>query len=402
MSQVASALDPALLRGDPVAWTRALIAIPSVNPDLEAGGRGEGEMADFLRPYLDAWGFRVRRTEPAPGRVCLVAHLGDGSPTLALCGHLDTVGVEGMSIPPFGAEERGGRLHGRGAADMKSGLAAILCAAAETAASGGPGRGTLALVFTADEENASLGLRHLLDGGLTADGVVVAEPTELAIAPASKGFLWLRVQATGRAAHGSRPDSGRDAIRQVGRVLAALDTDDLGVESGASSPHPLLGRGSLHAGTIRGGVAASVYPASCTLVLEARLLPGQDADPVRDRLDRLLDRVEAAHPGVPLAAEMDMVRPGAELGADSPLFLGLAAAIGEEGLPVRTEGMSAWVESAWFMEAGIPALCFGPGSIGDAHTSDESVAVDEIRAAARVLSRLVRGQLAPRPPADPS
>jgi len=392
-------LDPALLQGDPVAWTRALVAIPSVNPDLEAGGTGEGGVADLLVPYLDAWGFQVRRTEPAPGRACIVARLGTGSPTLALCGHMDTVGVEGMTIRPFGAEERGGRIHGRGSADMKSGLAAVLAAAAATAASGGPAAGTLALVFTSDEENASLGLRHLLDEGFSADAVVVTEPTELAIAPASKGFLWLTIRARGRAAHGSRPDEGRDAIRQVGRVLAALDSDDLGLETSAA-PHALLGHGSLHAGTIEGGVAASVYPAACALVLEVRLLPGQDPASVQDRVARLLERVEAAHPGVPLTVEVDMVRPGAELDSGSPLALALADVLREEGLPVRIEGMSAWVESAWFMEAGIPALCFGPGSIGDAHTADESVAVEEIVTAARVLAALVREQLsAPRPEA---
>jgi acetylornithine deacetylase len=392
VSRTPSSLDPALFRGDPVAWTRALVATPSVNPDLEAGGTGEGDVADLLVPYLEAWGFRVRRTEPAPGRACLVARLGEGSPTLALCGHMDTVGVEGMTIPPFGAEERGGRIHGRGSADMKSGLAAMLAAAASTAGSGGPGSGTLALVFTADEENASIGLRHLLDEGFTADAVVVTEPTELAIAPANKGFVWLTVRARGRAAHGSRPAEGRDAIRQVGRVLAALDTDDLGLET-VGPPHALLGHGSLHAGTIEGGVAPSVYPASCTLVLEARLLPGHDPDSLRARVAGLLERVEATHPGVPLTVEVDMVRPGAELDAGSPLALALAEVMREEGLPVRIEGMSAWVESAWFMEAGIPALCFGPGSIGDAHTADESVAVEEIVAAARVLTGLIRDQL---------
>jgi acetylornithine deacetylase len=392
VSQPPTVLDPTLLRGDPVAWTRALVATPSVNPDLEAGGTGEGDVADLLVPYLEAWGFRVRRTEPAPGRACLVAHLGEGSPTFALCGHMDTVGVEGMTISPFGAEERAGRVEGRGSADMKSGLAVILAAAASTAGSGGPGSGTLALVFTADEENASIGLRHLLDEGFTADGVVVTEPTELAIAPASKGFLWLTIRARGRAAHGSRPAEGRDAIRQVGRVLAALDTDDLGLGT-AGPAHALLGHGSLHAGTIQGGVAPSVYPASCTLVLEARLLPGQDPDAVQDRVARLLERVEAAHPDVPLTVEVDMVRPGAELDSGSPLALALADVMREEGLPVRIEGMSAWVESAWFMEAGIPALCFGPGSIGDAHTADESVAVEEIVTAARVLTGLVRKQL---------
>ena len=387
--QGSAPLDPDLLRGDPVAWTRALVAVPSVNPSLEAGGDGEGPAADLLVPYLKSWGFAVDRSEPQPGRVNLVARLGEGSPVLGLCGHLDTVGVATMSLPPFRPEVRNGRLFGRGSADMKSGLASILAAAAAVARDGGPHRGTLALVFTADEEHASLGLRHLLDGGLTADAVVVTEPTSLALAPANKGFLWATVRARGRASHGSRPDVGRDAIRQMGRVLAALDEDDLGLRT-ADAAHRLLGPESLHAGTIQGGEAPSIYPEHCLLEIEFRLLPDTHPATILDRLSGLLERVEAEHPGVSLHLEPGMVRPGAELAADAPLAHLLGEALEAEGLPVRVEGMTAWVESAWFMEAGIPSLCFGPGSIGDAHTADESVPLVEIQRTASVLERLAR------------
>jgi acetylornithine deacetylase len=382
-----AALDPELLHGDPTAWTRALVAVPSVNPSLEPGGAGEGPSADLLLPYLKAWGFSVDRSEPLPGRVSLVARMGNGSPVLGLCGHLDTVGVASMSIPPFRPEIREGRLFGRGSADMKSGLAAILATAAAVARDGGPDRGTLALVFTADEEHASLGLRHLLDGGFTADAVVVTEPTSLALAPANKGFLWATVRARGRASHGSRPDVGRDAIRQMGRVLAALDEGDLGLRT-ASSAHPLLGSESLHAGTIQGGEAPSIYPEHCQLELEFRLLPDTEPAAILHRLSRLLERVEAEHPGVSLHLEPGMVRPGAELPGEAPLARLLGEVLEVEGLPARVEGMTAWVESAWFMEAGVPSLCFGPGSIGEAHTADESVPLTEIQQAASVLARL--------------
>ncbi len=384
-----SPLDPDLLRGDPVAWTRALVAVPSVNPSLEPGGDGEGPAADLITPYLRSWGFTVDRSEPEPGRVNLVARMGKGSPVLGLCGHLDTVGVTSMSIPPFLPEVRAGRLFGRGSADMKSGLASILAAAAAVARDGGPHQGTLALVFTADEEHASLGLRHLLDTGFTADAVVVTEPTSLALAPANKGFLWATVRARGRASHGSRPDVGRDAIRQMGRVLAALDLDDLGLRNGDAA-HPLLGPESLHAGTIRGGEAPSVYPEHCLLELEFRLLPDTEPAAILRRLTGLLERVEAEHPGVSLHLDPGMERPGAELSAESALVRLLGEALDDEGLPAPVEGMTAWVESSWFMEAGIPSLCFGPGSIGDAHTADESVPLVEVRQAASVLERLAR------------
>jgi acetylornithine deacetylase len=386
--------------GDPLAWTRALVAVPSVNPELEPGGSGEAGVADLIAPFLRSWGFRVERHEPRPGRVSLVARLGDSAPVLALCGHLDTVGVGGMTIPPFAPGDAGdGRVRGRGSADMKSGVAAVLAAAAATARAGGPRQGSLALVLTADEEHASLGLEALLAGGLRADGVVVTEPTELALSPANRGFVWIEVVARGRAAHGSRPEVGRDAVRQVGRLLAALDTLDEGggalrLGDGAAR-HPLLGTESLHAGTIAGGEAPSVYPAHCRLVLEARVLPGRRPEEVVEAVADLARGVEARYPGVPLEVTGGLSRPGADLPGDAPLVEALRRALAATGVPERTEGMTAWVESAWFVEAGIPALCFGPGSIARAHTADEWVAVQEIEAAARVLTHLAGEGLAP-------
>ncbi len=372
------------------------MAVPSVNPRLEAGGAGEAPLADLLLPHLEAWGFRVERREPEPGRVSLLAERGQGPPVLALCGHLDTVGVAGMEIPPFDPEPEGPapdpgeepRIAGRGSADMKGGVAAILAAAARTApdAPGGGISGTLRLVLTADEEHASLGLRDLLDAGLRADAVVVTEPTELALATANKGFAWFTVEAEGHAAHGSRPEVGRDAIRQMGRVLAALDEDALL----GSGEHPLLGRASLHAGTIEGGEAPSVYPARCRLELEVRLLPGEAASEVEEALAALLRRIEEGWPGVPLTLTPGMVRPAAELPVDHPFVQGLVRALEGEGVAPRVEGMTAWVESAWFMEAGIPALCFGPGSLAQAHTAREFVPVREVERVARVLERWLR------------
>jgi acetylornithine deacetylase len=398
MTAPSVALDPAvagrLEAGDPLAWTRALVAIPSVNPDIEAGGAGEAAAADFIGPYLERWGYQVVRHEPAPGRVTLVATLGNSATGLALCGHLDTVGVRGMTVAPFEPREVNGRLHGRGSADMKSGVAAIL-AAAHAAASEASSSG-LSVILTADEEHASLGLRHLLDAGVRASGVVVAEPTSLAIAPANKGFAWVRIEARGRAAHGSRPDLGRDAIRQLARALGRLDVLDgggrRGLELGPAStpPHPLLGHGSLHAGTIEGGDAPSVYPAGAHTVIEARLVPGQDAADFLARVEEFCREVEADEPGVTLQVKRGMIRPAADLTPEHDLVRALSRALEQEGATPRVEGMTAWVESSWFMDEGIPALCFGPGSIAQAHTADEWVDVGEIETAARVLTRMAR------------
>lgn len=376
--------------GDPVSMTRVLVAIPSVNPEMEEGS-GEAEVARVCAGWLAEWGFQVETVETRPGRPSVVARLGRGFPTTILNGHTDTVGVEGMRMAPFDPVLRDGRILGRGSCDMKGGLGAILAAARRLAMDADSFPGELLVVLTSDEEHASIGLRDLLDRGLRADRAVVAEPTSLAICPANKGFFWAHVSVEGTAAHGSRPDLGRDAIRDAGRVLAALDAYD--VELTWTDPHPLLGRGSIHAGTIHGGTSPSVYPASCRMILEARTLPGEGPPQVMERLERVLAEVRKQDPEVRSRVQGGLFRNGAEIPVEAPLVRDLSEVCRAEGIEPRIEGMTAWVESAWFVEAGIPAVCFGPGSLEHAHSAEEWVPVAEIEAAARVFEALAR-----RPP----
>jgi acetylornithine deacetylase len=373
---------------DPVDLTRAMVAVPSVNPSLSGGGTGEEAVTRLCRDWLIEWGLEVEWIESDPGRPSLVARIGEGRPRTILNGHTDTVGVEGMRIDPFDPVLRDGRLLGRGSCDMKAGLGAILAAARRLAADPQAWPGELIVALTADEEHTSIGLRELLDGGIEADRAIVTEPTSLAISPANKGFFWAKVHVEGRAAHGSRPDLGVDAIRGAGLILAALDTYN--VELTFTDPHPLLGQGSIHAGTIRGGTTPSVYPADCHMILEARTLPGEDPGEVLNRLERVVAQARTKDPRLRARIEGDLYRAGAEVATDSDLVRELSAACEADGLAPRLEGMTAWVESAWFVEAGIPAVCFGPGSIELAHTDAESVPVEEIRQAARILERVVR------------
>jgi len=393
---------PADLADAAVELTRRLVAIPSVNPSLVPEGAGESEIAELCADGLQSWGFEVEWHEPEPGRPSLVARLEGSDPasgpgnrfdTLILNGHLDTVGIEGMTIDPFDPIIEDGHLLGRGSCDMKSGVAAILAAARAVALDPRGFRGRLVVALTADEEHASLGLRDLLDSEAltpgTASAAIVTEPTSLALMPANKGFIWFDVEVEGVAAHGSRPDRGRDAIRTAGRVLAALDEWE--ARAAAEPEHPLLGQASIHAGTIRGGTSPSVYPDGCTLTLEARTLPGSDGDlPINWLGEAIREHVLPLPPGMHLRLKRDLARPPSELALEHPLVTGLAAACRAEGFEPPIEGMSAWVESAFFNEAGIPSLCFGPGSIEQAHSAAEFVPVAEIRTAARVLERWLR------------
>jgi acetylornithine deacetylase/succinyl-diaminopimelate desuccinylase family protein len=372
--------------GDPVALTRALVAIPSVNPTLADGGAGEAAIASACAAWLAGWGLEVKVHEVMRGRHNVVAHLAGEGPTLLLNGHLDTVGVEGMSIDPFAATLAEGRVWGRGSCDMKAGVAALMAATARLARSGA--RPNLTVALTADEEHASEGMQALVRSGVKADLAVVCEPTGLAVMPAHKGFVWIEAVFRGVAAHGSRPELGVDAVRHAALYLAALDA--YGADLAARPPHPLLGHASLHAGTIRGGTAESVYPDACRLVLERRTLPGESSTAVMAELQRVLEGLAARVPELDATLAVTLERPGTEIGDDSDLVRALLRAGAGHGVEPRVEGMTAWVDAAFLNEAGIPAVCYGPGDIAQAHSDDEWVTAAEIATCADVLETFAR------------
>ncbi|MCG6954680.1 MAG: ArgE/DapE family deacylase [Gemmatimonadetes bacterium] len=375
---------------DPVGLARALVKIPSVNPGLAPDGAGEREIADACASWLSSWGLDARVVDVAPGRCNVVARLAGTGPTLLLNGHMDTVGVEGMTVEPFAASMSQGRIWGRGSCDMKAGVAALMAAAARLAQIGP--RPDLVVVLTADEEHASLGMDALVRSGLRADLAVVCEPTGLAVMPAHKGFAWIEARFRGVAAHGSRPELGVDAIRHAALFVSALD--GYGEELKRRPPHPLLRWGSLHAGTIHGGTAESVYPEECQLRVERRTLPGEAPETVLEEFQRVLDEVASLEPKMDAELDMTLHRPGTEVDGDSRLVQGLLQASDLHGVEPRVEGMSAWVDAAFLNEAGIPAVCYGPGDIAQAHTADEWVNAGEIVTCARVLESFARGLVA--------
>jgi acetylornithine deacetylase len=375
--------------GDAVALTRALVRVDSRNPTLVAGAPGEAAIAQLLADVLEAWGFRVELQEAVPGRPNVIARVGAdarGGRSLMFNGHLDVVGVDGMVHAPFDADERDGRLFGRGASDMKAGVAAM-CAAAARAA-GGQLAGEIIVAAVVDEEFESLGTRSLVARGVRADAAIVTEPTRLAIMPAHKGFVWLDVALRGRAAHGSRWDIGVDAIRHAGLLLAELDRIDTEVLPARS--HPLLGRPSVHASLIEGGAGMSTYPEHCLLRLERRTIPGERVADVVAEVEAACARVRAWRPTFAAELTVGVSQSPSDVEPDAPIVRALEAALRTGGEPVRIEGMSAWTDAAILNDAGIPAICFGPGDIGLAHAAEEYVIIDEIERATAVLTGLAR------------
>ncbi|HET6657768.1 MAG TPA: M20/M25/M40 family metallo-hydrolase [Gaiellaceae bacterium] len=332
-----------------------LVRIDSVNPDLVPGGAGEGELARFVAGWLEDVGLEVEVEEAAPGRPNVVgrARGSGGGATLLLNAHMDTVGYDGMEAPLDPRIEEG-RLYGRGAYDMKGSLAAIMVAGAEAAHAGLLGDVLVAAVV--DEEVFSIGAEAVARR-YRADAAIVAEPTELRLVIAHKGFVWMEIETKGRAAHGSRPDLGEDAIVRMGRVLTGLGALS---ESLLDNPsHRLLGSGSVHASLIGGGVELSTYPESCVLSLERRTVPGETVDIVERQIAEIADGAEI---------RTTFVREPFEVGEDEPV---VQALLRHAGGPEVT-GVPFWADSAVFAAAGIPTVVFGPGGEG-AHAQVEWV-----------------------------
>lgn len=367
-----------------VDLARELVAIDSVNPALVAGGAGEREIAAFVDGWARAAGLQAEVLEATPGRPSVVVRApgSGGGRTLLLCGHVDTVGVEGMDAPHDPRVE-GDRLYGRGAYDMKAGVAAALvaCRAASTLGL----RGDVVVAAVADEEHASLGVREALRA-VHADGAVVTEPTELELVVAHKGFQWARIEIEGRAAHGSRPHLGVDAIVKAGAILTALGELDVALRARS---HPLLGRASVHASRIAGGGELSSYPAGCVVELERRTLPGESAAGVEAELAALLDRCRAADPSLRATHAVLLGREPFEIDAGDE-FVGVVRDAATEALGTAPPigGASYWADAAFVAAAGIPTVMLGPGGEG-AHAAVEWVSVSDTDKVARALVALV-------------
>ena len=359
-----------------------LVAIDSVNPDLVPGGAGEEAIARFVADWLEQAGLEVQVQQAAPGRLNVigVASGSGGGRSLLLNAHMDTVSLGGVD-GPLSPRIDEGRMYGRGAYDMKAGLAAIMWAGAEAARS--PRRGDVIVTGVCDEEFASIGAQALA-AAWSADAAIVTEPTgaQLALAVAHKGFSWHQIEVRGRAAHGSRPDEGVDAIARMGRVLALIEALQDDLES--RPPHPLLGHGSIHASLIEGGRELSTYPAGCLLELERRTLPGENAPRVEAELQSLLDRLRDDDPTFEATLRTTLVRPPLETSLDEPIARASLAALGD----AEVIGVAFWADSALIAASGTPTVIFGPGGAG-AHADVEWVDLVQLDRCAEALVSVI-------------
>jgi acetylornithine deacetylase len=376
------------MSSDPVIrLLRDLVAIDSVNPALVPGANGEAAIARALVAEFRRIGLAAEVQEAAPGRPNVVGVLEGRAPgrSLMLCGHIDTVGVAGMTRP-FDPVERDGRVYGRGSQDMKSGVAAMIDAVRVVVESGGLAAGRVVVAAVVDEEHESIGADALVTRW-RADGGIVTEPTGLAVAVAHKGFEWVMVETEGRAAHGSRPADGRDAIMRMGRVLGELEALDRELQRGRA--HPTVGAASLHASLIEGGRELSSYPDLCTLQIERRTIPGEPEGTAAREVAAILDRLRGADPEFQAGSRAMFARSPYEVDPSHELPRTLVRAAASVGVSSQTIGMSFWTDAAILGGAGIPSVLFGPTGAG-LHGLEEWVEVQSVIACRDALVEMIR------------
>ena len=355
---------------DVVTLLQQLVRIPSVNPDNAPGTEqiGEEKIAVFLSGWLESIGAEVSLEEIKPGRPNLIARFAplDGRPRILLGPHLDTVGVGGMIVDPFGGEIRDGKLWGRGASDTKGPMAAMLWALHEHRERLADFPIAVDFVAFMGEESGQWGSKEFVRRyGKDYMFALVGEPTSMQVVHVTKGSLWSTLRATGKAAHSSQPERGENAILKLTRALDQLD-HHLGGQL-ATFTHPVLGRSTMNVGMIRGGARPNIVPNLAEAELDIRITPALAA--AGGALKLLTETIEFHD--LPISIVNPHENPPMETSADHPMIQTLLATDSTTGLA----GAPWFSDAAHLSNGGIPSICIGPGSIDQAHTIDEFIEI---------------------------
>jgi acetylornithine deacetylase len=370
---------------------KELVAINSVNP---AVGKGPGELGvsnmlyDRLAPISP---LEVQKQHVADDRSNVIAILrgSDAGRSLMLNGHMDTVGVQGMTIDPFRPSVKNGLLHARGACDMKGAIAGIIGAAKALAESESRLRGDVIFSFVVDEEHLSIGMQKLVKE-YKADAAIVGEPTDMRIATAHKGFLWIEIEVKGRAAHGSVPEKGVDAIVHAVNIVSQLNELQARLKTRS---HPLVGTPKVHTSTIEGGTHWSIVPDRCVLRLERRTIPGETEASAMKEVQQVLHGIKQRNRTFKAKARKVFARPPLETPETAPIVGELRRVVREvTRTNAQVVGVPYWTDAALLAHSGsIPTCIFGPGDIGVAHSPDEYVNVKDVLRAAEIYGKVSQG-----------
>jgi len=361
-----------------------LVRTNSVNPALVLGAPGERQIAEWIAGSLRAVGLSAEIFEPAPGRTSVLGKLAGsgGGRSLMLNAHCDTVDAGGMA-ESFSGAIRDGKVYGRGAYDMKGGLAACMAAVKALVDAGARLRGDVLVAAVADEEYGSLGTSGLIQR-VKVDGAIVTEPTGLEVCLAHKGYLWIEVEIAGRAAHGSKFELGIDANMKMGHFLSRLSV--LERELRARPPHPLVGPPSLHAALLSGGTGLSTYAPSSTVKIERRTVPGETEARAVAEIQNIVDRLAAEDPDFRAAVRPFFVRHPFEVARTAPIVRAVdRAASAVLGRPARHIGDTPWMDAALLQAAGVETVVCGAAGAG-AHSDVEWVDLESVVKLAEILA----------------
>lgn len=373
---------------DPVKLLRELIAIPSVNPAFLPPGSaytGEQQVAEYLAHLAARAGLEVEFQEVYPKRHNVLLHLRAAQKSqqrILLAPHLDTVGGEDLPGAFFTPRVKNGRLYGRGACDTKGSVAVMFTALCELAASAvRPLHTDIVLAGLVDEECAQGGSRVLARSGFRAQLAVVGEPTRLKVVTAHKGVLWLKLTTRGKAAHGSRPELGRNAVHEMARIVDVLETEY--ATQLRRVKHPLLGRATVNVGSIAGGRQPNIVPDRCTITVDRRILPHETDGQAMREITALL---RSHH----LRAEMRPTQSAACYPLETDERLPLVRQFLHLLRQKRPAGVHFFSDGGVLAHGGIPSVLFGPGDIAQAHTPDEWVPVQHLNRGKNLLVRFLR------------
>lgn len=372
-----------------VAILEDLIRIQSVNPYYGGDAQGEMELSRYVERFCRQAGLSVTRQQVFEGRDNLIIELRSGHPDSVLLfeAHMDTVSLGSMADPLVPAV-RDGRLYGRGACDTKGSLAAMMYAMAECARRPEALRSDLVLCAAVDEEHAFRGVLRFLERNEPISAAVVGEPTELRIVASHKGCVRFAVTTEGKAAHSSVPDEGINAIVPMARIAAYLEDEMKPRLRGLEDA--LCGPATLSIGTIRGGKQINIVPEQCTIEVDRRIVPGESPERVMAEIEReLLDWCAAR--GIRCAVRPLLLDWALHTPTDDPLVKQALAAAARLGLPDRTYGETYGSDASKLQGMkGIPSIVFGPGSIAQAHSSEEWVPIAEVERAAAFYLEIAR------------
>jgi acetylornithine deacetylase/succinyl-diaminopimelate desuccinylase len=377
-----NSVEKEIVEDELVSLVRELIKIPSYAEIKD----GEKRVAEYLANFFRENGLSPEIREVGSG-VNIIVSFGAveaNSPSLMFNGHLDTVPVENMTVPPFDAEIREGKIYGRGACDMKGGLGSMAMALVALKRAGVKLRGRLVFTGVSAEEAGSWGTKEIVNSGPLTDCVIVGEPTDLEIVSASKGIILAIIDVVGKAAHGSTPELGINAIYKAVKLIQKVQEELPKIFE--KKRHPLLGSPTFNLGTIRGGERFNIVPEKCNLVFDRRVLPGETMEEINKEFQEIIQSLKREDSEFDAKLQMLMGLPP----MDTPLELPFIKCLGEAVKQVvgRTvySGIPGATDASIFSQHGIPGIVFGPGHLRKAHTRDEYVEISQLKQATKIYA----------------